>query len=245
MKQALQLHEAANNGFTTTCMRLLRNGIDPNIKDKYQWTPLMYAATGGHLATTLLLMAHGADVEHRVHNEPLLHRIADKGDVEIFNALVTGGADITARDEKDWTVLHHAVLHGRIEIVRRLIELGLNINQNSHSGKTPLHMAADLGNIEVCRLLVMSGATINAKDSDFKTPLHFSAQSGNELSLELLLEAGANTEAIDKEGKRPMDCVPKHRPDIIAIFERHALPHASKDRGFKFYDDDNEPKLVL
>lgn len=55
------LHLYAVYGDLESCQKLLKNGFDPNIRDRQGWTPLHHAAVCGHFAMIDLLLRHGAD----------------------------------------------------------------------------------------------------------------------------------------------------------------------------------------
>ncbi|QOJ78899.1 ankyrin repeat domain-containing protein [Infirmifilum lucidum] len=60
-----ELLEAAARGDYGKVKELLDRGADVNTRDKYGWTPLHYAADGGHLEVARLLLDRGADVNTR------------------------------------------------------------------------------------------------------------------------------------------------------------------------------------
>jgi ankyrin repeat protein len=50
-------------------MALLENGHDPNVKDTYGWTPLLWAANKGHEGIVKLLLATDTvDLDSRNNN---------------------------------------------------------------------------------------------------------------------------------------------------------------------------------
>lgn len=57
------LHQAAFDGHTSEVRRLLKNGADPNKRDKHFQSPLHQAAEQGHLECVRLLVNHGADLD--------------------------------------------------------------------------------------------------------------------------------------------------------------------------------------
>jgi hypothetical protein len=56
-----QLHRAARTGNLVLLRLQLKNGADPNVRDKAGCTPLMYAAEQGQLGAARVLLKAGAD----------------------------------------------------------------------------------------------------------------------------------------------------------------------------------------
>ena len=77
------------SGDTAAVERLLQLGCSMLAIDKIGWSPLMWAASGGHAATLRALMTAGADVRIRdVRLRGALHWAAEKGHVEAVGILV-------------------------------------------------------------------------------------------------------------------------------------------------------------
>ena len=57
------IHHAAKLGYTEVIKALLsKSGSNPNIKDRFDETPLHYAAVNGHRDIVEFLASNGADV---------------------------------------------------------------------------------------------------------------------------------------------------------------------------------------
>jgi len=82
----------------------------------------------------------------------------EKGDLETVKRYLAGGADINARDDCGWTLLHQAACDGQKEIVQYLLDRGADINAKANDGFTPIHVAAVQGHTETVRLLAGRGA---------------------------------------------------------------------------------------
>ncbi|OQV14234.1 putative Transient receptor potential cation channel subfamily A member 1 [Hypsibius exemplaris] len=90
-----------------------------------------------------------------------LQYAAGYGHVQAFHGLLAIGASITARSEKDKTVLHYAAKYGQLEMVKTLLEspAGISIlNAMDHKGRSALHLAATYGHHEVAEFLLSKGA---------------------------------------------------------------------------------------
>lgn len=84
-----------------------------------------------------------------------LHIVANWGDSEAIEILVSAGADINAKGETGFTPLHCAAEQNRPAAILKLLQLGAKILEND-DGKTPLELAKSLENIEAINVLVKS-----------------------------------------------------------------------------------------
>lgn len=89
------------------------------------WTPLLYAACGGHLACLLTLLDAGADAGSRSFDQrTALHYSAQQGHAECTRALLDCGADRDATDRAGDSALYLAKVSGRREVVALLLSHG-------------------------------------------------------------------------------------------------------------------------
>ena len=137
--------------------------------------------------------------------QPLHQAVAD-GDIKKVRSLISKGADVNARNEKDWTPLHFAALYGLRDVAEVFLTKGADINATNVTGKTPLHLAANFGSKYVPELLIAKGANVNARDNSGDTPLHIAVgvwHVTNDL-LELLLTKGADINAKNDKDETPL-----------------------------------------
>jgi hypothetical protein len=104
---------AALAGMRDVCARLIVLDADVN---KTGWTPLHYAATGGHDAVIRLLLAHHAyiDAESPNQSTPLM-MAAMYGSTASVNLLLESGADASLRNSAGLNALDFAQRGGRPE----------------------------------------------------------------------------------------------------------------------------------
>jgi ankyrin repeat protein len=102
----LQLLELARTGKTEELRSLIHEGANPNIRDEYGWTPMLWAAVNGHADTVRALIALGGDVNlPNDYNWTPLMWAAGNGDNEIVRTLLAVGASTEAEDSNGWTPL--------------------------------------------------------------------------------------------------------------------------------------------
>uniref|UniRef100_A0A0N5AJ31 ANK_REP_REGION domain-containing protein n=1 Tax=Syphacia muris TaxID=451379 RepID=A0A0N5AJ31_9BILA len=162
-------------------------------------TALTLAATGGHEQLADLLIARGADIEHRDKKgfTPLI-LAATGGHVSVVELLLNAGAQIEAQSErtKD-TALSLACSGGRKEVVELLLKRGANKEHRNVSDYTPLSLAASGGYVDIVNMLLNAGAEINSRTGSKLgiSPLMLAAMNGHSAATRLLLERGSDINA--------------------------------------------------
>jgi ankyrin repeat protein len=113
---------AALRGYLPLVKKLVANDADVN---KPGWTPLHYAATGGHVPIVEFLLDESAyiDAESPNGTTPLM-MAAMYGSPEAVKVLIQAGADLTLKNHLGMTALDFAV-RGQRANARELIETGL------------------------------------------------------------------------------------------------------------------------
>jgi ankyrin repeat protein len=114
---------AALRGYLPLVKKLVANDADVN---KPGWTPLHYAATGGHVPIVEFLLDESAyiDAESPNGTTPLM-MAAMYGSPEAVKVLIQAGADLTLKNQLGMTALDFAV-RGQRPNARELIETGLS-----------------------------------------------------------------------------------------------------------------------
>jgi hypothetical protein len=85
---------------------------------------------------------------------------------KITSMLLEKGADVAAKDSREWTALHWAAERGHEAVVRLLLEEGADVATKDEYGWTALHWAAESGHEAVVRLLLEKGADVATEDED-------------------------------------------------------------------------------
>lgn len=134
---------------------LMKNGADPlSQQNHWKFSPLHYAARGGHEEAVRLLLDAGAQVNSKdIFGRIPLHLAHEKSVVAL---LLDHGADVNARDDKGWTCLHWAASSRQaysLETIRLLLEKGADSKLKDLEGKTAADLARDSEKPELTNLL--------------------------------------------------------------------------------------------
>jgi len=148
----------------------LDKGVDVNVQDSVEITPLHVAAARGRLEVAELLIVRGAKINLTNYwNQTPLHAAVNCGNP------ITGDAEVT---------------RGRYEIAKLLISRGAHLEDKDDFGQTPLHAAASGGNADIVKLLLDSGVSVNTIDANCRTPLDWVDDEHKKDIVALLLKHG-------------------------------------------------------
>lgn len=141
MSQAL--FDAVKSGNLTQLNSLLQ-GADVNAVGEGGMTPLMLAASLGHL--------------------------------EAVKALLGAGAEVAARDAREYNALMYATYNPELDrgfpdIVQVLIDAGADVETKIFYAIRPLMLAAGAGEAAVCQVLLNAGADPKARNEGGRTAL--------------------------------------------------------------------------
>lgn len=214
------LLEAAKEGNASQVRGLLEQGINPNVKDEYGNTPLIYAARTSLPAVDMLLYA-GADVNAKNKNgfTPLINSLYNEQEnaVPIIKRLLQAKPDMNVVYKKqednfevwDSTALLLAVVRPYVdaELFAQMLKQGADATQRlcgfGSSYSVPLSNALeskDPVSFKKAELLLQAGADPYLIESyEGKTPLDYANASGDKAKIKLIKDAMAATKAQRKK----------------------------------------------
>jgi len=188
----------------------LAHGADPNFVGQWGKTALMEANSPAKIK---LLVAHGAQVNAKDEKgETALMHAADRGEVEVVQALLQAGADASMRDAAGATALMRALsdedtertaepeklMKRRLEAARLLSRAKLgNINAQNKNGETLLMRAANFGETEIVKNLIARGADVNRTDVFGNTAAVFAYENDHPAIQELLKNARPSRQTVN------------------------------------------------
>lgn len=193
-------YAVAEENYILTIKKLIKNGLDIDVKDANGDTLLMRIVKNGYLEIAKLLISNGANVN--VKNNAgitVLMQAVDRGfpelarlnvsigvligrtaveqdNPELVKLLIEKGADVNAKDKDGYTALMRAIKKGYLEIARALINNNADVNVKSNDGFTPLMQAIkrhylEAAYLDLIKLLIESKADLNTQDNNGLTAL--------------------------------------------------------------------------
>lgn len=171
------------------------------------------------------------EINHYVYaGDTPLHVASAAYQRDIAEELVSGGADVNARNRRGAEPLHYAAdgvpgsdawdPDAQYAVVDFLVRAGADPNSEDKSGVAPLHRAARTRCTAAVRALLANGADALKRNRSGSTPLHLAVRdtgrggAGSEAArreqteiLRLLLGHGARPSDKDSAGKSVNDCV--------------------------------------
>ncbi len=157
-------------------------------------------------AVQLIIQANPDDLNQQdaYDRTPLFQAVLSR-QPEVFEFLLTAGADVNLPDREGFTPLHLAAFLGQDGWVGELLDRGaLADTQTNVFGYTPLHAAARGGHLKCAELLLAKGVRANLRDAEGNTPLALAATHGRGEMVGLLLSRGASPRDGDLAGSTPL-----------------------------------------
>ncbi|XP_059479839.1 transient receptor potential cation channel subfamily A member 1 [Neocloeon triangulifer] len=132
-----------------------------------------------------------------------LHYASREGQIRSLQNLITLGACVSVKNNKNESPLHFAARYGRYNTIKELLDSERSafiINESDGDGLTPLHIASQQGHTRVVQLLLSRGALLH-RDHLGRTPLHLAASNGYTQTMELLHSVHSHLlDQADKDG---------------------------------------------
>ncbi|XP_055965936.1 unconventional myosin-XVI-like [Sorex fumeus] len=135
---------------------LILAGANVLLQDVNGNIPLDYAVEGTESSTILLayLDENGLDLAsvHQMKRQRSMRMLTD------VTHLLSGGGNVSEKNEEGVTLLHMACAGGHKEVVILLLDHGVDPNVADNQYWTPLHLAAKYGQTNLVKLLLMHHA---------------------------------------------------------------------------------------
>lgn len=151
---------------------LIDSGIDINVRNKDDYTPLMVSVIFGGLDIAHLLLENGAtldldDLNKLPQNELVGPIICYAYNKTKLKQLIDMGVNINAQClPYKYTALMIAASIGDPQMIQNLIDLGANIHSKDCTGKNALMAAIEKNNDKAIDQLVKAGAIISNNDNE-------------------------------------------------------------------------------
>lgn len=148
------------------------------------------------------------DLNNNLGQTPLFLSVFDKN-MDMFEYLISKGADVNAKTNKNETLLFYAVGGNKLDIVEYLVEKqGMDVNARDKEMNTPIFSSVKLPNVKIMKYLIKKGADVKVQNIKGETPLHRACYyrfGRSHDDIDLLVKNGVDINAKTKEGKTALD----------------------------------------
>ena len=193
-------HELLDAMITSSEVNLL------NVKDSMEFTAVMHAVHAGNIKCLQCLITHQADLDmgcdrwHSFYSTPLIDSIQlqysntphiDRDVMRnIFDLLLSSGADINKPCNLGLSPIKHAVDNRSRYCTEKLIQMGARLDPTKDDGKPLWSLAVCSGNVVIHKYLIDTGFDRNCTDIWGRNALYFAISRGDYPTCRYLLEAG-------------------------------------------------------
>jgi ankyrin repeat protein len=147
------LHEACRKNDMDIVRQLLECGANVNSCNRYNLTPVMYAAKYSSPELLDLILSYHPDLEKLSFiNTSVTHWSIWRGDAGMTEQIIKAGAGLHHRSLSGDTPLHFAVLSGSLEIISILLKYGADPYGLNGERKTPIDLAREHESWEILKL---------------------------------------------------------------------------------------------
>lgn len=224
--------DAVTQGDTAAVERFLAEGMNPNLRNRYNTPLLGVALNRGDTVSAMALLKAGADVHHPYYGY-LLSRALEAGRKELALDMIARGCNSAGTNMYGESPLTYSAHTYNLEVAEALIRAGADLESRSKSeggGCTPLMYAAMAGDTEMIALLLRSGARMDARSNKSKTALCYALERNQPEAVKTLLAKGASREAINAENQNALTVAQNlKRPQLIALFQSEQRPAKKKE----------------
>lgn len=199
---------ASYYGYADLVNALIQNNADVNLKNKENYTALLYAAD--------IWSRQGIGIYDSNYN--------------VVELLVSNNADINAVNNYGWSALFFAAGNSNPDVVSLLTDNGADINLISDEGITPLLLAYDNESIKI----LSKTTNINMGNFAGVTPLiKFSGADISPEAINILIENGADVNIVDKDGDSALSVAIENGNFDIALIllDNNADPNLSNKKA--------------
>ncbi|XP_046377760.2 ankyrin repeat domain-containing protein 50-like isoform X1 [Haliotis rufescens] len=162
---------------------------------------------------------------------------AQNGHSEVFQFLVSVGADLLLLDSDGDNMLTMACVGGHVDIVKSILTMSSapNINRPRKDGRTPLMWAALQGNLEVFNYLTSENADLFLSDNDEQNILHCACRGGHTgIVNEVISKTRIDINSSDRYGRTAMMVAAEHgHKDVFDLLVENSSDISHTDKRGK------------
>jgi len=138
---------------------------DMNQGDDHQFSPLHWAAKGGHTKIVEMLVGRGARVHTtNMGDDTPLHLASAHGHKEVVQLLLRHKSDVNFVNEHGNSALHYACFWGYIDIAEELVDAGALVAVQNKYNETPLEKCSERAALRLHDRASQAGQDLRKKE---------------------------------------------------------------------------------
>lgn len=200
------MHIASHFGLENILRALLDKGVYPvNATTKMGTTPIIKAASKGHVAVMRILLERGADPHLENWYGSALYCAAEAGYAGSIHELQRHGMDPNACLESRRLPMFCTLDNDRAAALEALVDLGADTKTQTEDGSSIFHVAAFHNQINIVEMILRRRLVdLESKSMKGHTALHYAVMGNHASIVAMLLDAGADVDAKDNYGYVPV-----------------------------------------
>lgn len=158
---------------------LISKGIDVNVLDKQERSPLLLSSSLGFKEICILLIGNGAKINHRdCYGYSALLLALKRHYFYLIDDFILFGADINFKRENGMTPLHESLKDNDQEMLHYLLKYKPKLNIKDQYGQSPLFKAVEKSSLSLFLFFLNTeGVDYNIKDDHGRNFLHHAAKN--------------------------------------------------------------------
>lgn len=193
------LHYTIKKNLTTCSKLLIEQGIDMDVKDKNEHTPIYLAIEKGNdIVVQHILSKNKININQLNDSRTLLQDAILQGERSIVNMLLKTDINKNHLDNKGRNILFDAISNGNEKLIDTIVNIeGLDLNILDEDNRTILHQKNIIEDDQLAIKLIKKGADPTILDGNGNSYLLYVALRGVETEeiIDVAIESGFNINA--------------------------------------------------
>ncbi|XP_048242365.1 ankyrin repeat domain-containing protein 17-like [Haliotis rufescens] len=198
------LHEACQEGNLDAVTHIVSGGLaDINCRGRLGRTPVIVAATAGHLSVVNFLIRQGCGIlEVDDNNDTVLHVACMSGNVDVVKCILSSYTiNMEKRGRYGWTAIVTSAYYGSKNVFDFFIRKGCDLSVVDDDGDNILHVTCLGGNVDICKYLLSNNVVgIESRGQYNRTPVMIAAIEGHRELFDFLVSKGCDLSVVDGNG---------------------------------------------